>query len=110
MPNNKPEVLGFNVIPLDVPEADGKVTIQFEGQGSDARLGWRYGFVGIDADGETIYGEMAKAKSGNLTFTAPSGEKMQKLFFVVMGAPSDYKNINGQGENYEFPYRFKVVK
>lgn len=108
-PTNKPEVLGFNVIPIDVPEAGAKISIQFEGKGSSDKLGWRYGFVGIGADGNTIYGEMAKAKSGNLSFTAPAGEKMQKLFLVVMGAPSEYNNINGQGDNYEFPYRFKLL-
>lgn len=50
---------------------------------------WRYGFVSYRADGSRDYSSMYSAKSGQARYTVPSG--VQKLYFVVMGAPENYR-------------------
>lgn len=71
---NCPENYGFNAIPLRVPEPGTKVELQFEGlngkQGGyvsvhPEKAGWRYGFVAVNADGKSIYGEMSADKKEN---------------------------------------------
>lgn len=102
-PENAPENYGFNVIPIEVP-ADGKaVTVDFRGEAGRKgytnfrtdKAGWRYGFVGIDTEGKEHYGDMQSAAKGKVSFKAPEGKKLEKLWLVVMGAPTQH------WQNYE---------
>ena len=111
-----PGTTGFNVIPLNVPDAGTVVTTSFNGlapgsaladedpgsytdeetvlttrnynSGSQARAGWRYGYVALLNNGTRVYGDMNKTSSADVEFTVPEGCK--KLWFVVSGAPSSY--------------------
>ena len=111
-----PGTTGFNVIPLNVPDAGSIVTTSFRGltpgsaladadpgsytdeeivmttrnynSSSLTRAGWRYGYVALLNDGTRVYGDMNKSTSADVEFTVPEGCK--KLWFVVSGAPSSY--------------------
>ena len=118
-PENCPENYGFNIIPVDVPEPGKKVTIDFKGEAglkgynsvNPEKGGWRYGFVAVDANGKEIYGEMHSKAKGKATFTAPKGEKISKLWFVVMGAPSEHwRNVDGPANpgDAQWPYSIKI--
>lgn len=52
------------------------------------RAGWRYGFVSYAADGTRTYGEPGRDKQGTASLIVP--ENSSRLFFVVMGAPTEY--------------------
>lgn len=116
--DNCPGTTGFNLIPLNIPDAGTDVTAHFnalavgsalaagdageivDGDGkskgnvstynkqSNTSAGYRYGFVAIDSNDKSHYGEMFSATSGDATFSIPSGTK--KLYLVVLGAPSTY--------------------
>lgn len=116
--DNCPGTTGFNLIPLNIPDAGTDVTAHFnalavgsalaagdageivDGDGkskgnvstynkqSNTSAGYRYGFVAIDSNDKSHYGEMFSATSGDATFNIPAGTK--KLYLVVLGAPSTY--------------------
>lgn len=120
------ENYGFNVIPVEVPAAGKKASVQIRGiVGTDgyvtknaAKAGWRYGFVAIDGQGKSIYGTTyrlhgPKAK-GKAEFKAPKGSDIQKLYLVVMGAPTDHwMNTGGWGadakknDDAQWPYEVR---
>lgn len=113
-----PGTTGYNVIPLNVPEAGTVVSTSFTGltPGSElapedpgqyldgettyttttynsselSRAGWRYGYVALLEDGERVYGDMHSATSADVEFTIP--ENCQRLWFVVLGAPTTYES------------------
>lgn len=93
-----PENYGFNAIKLSVPKAGGSVTIQFQGLLNEKgyhyvhpeKAGWRYGFVGVTADDTTIYGDIHRDMTGKVKFTAPKGQPLKVLYFIVMGAPTEH--------------------
>jgi hypothetical protein len=93
-----PENFGFNAVALQVPEKGEKVSIEFKGcpesdgfSNSDpSKAGWRYGFVAVCEDGNTVYGQMNKADEATVSFVAPEDVSLTHLWFVVMGAPSEY--------------------
>ena len=118
---NCPENYGFNVIPLEAPEAGKTVTVNFRGEAglkgfytlNKDKAGWRYGLVAVDSEGKEHYGEMASANKGKVSFTAPSGKKIEKLWLVVMGAPTEHwRNIDGPDNpgDAQWPYSFKTQK
>lgn len=118
-PENAPENYGFNVIPVDVPEAGMSVTVDFRGEAgrkgyytkNKDKAGWRYGLVAVDADGKEIYGEMESAKNGKVSFTAPSDRKIEKLWLVVMGAPTEHwRNVDGPDNpgDAQWPYSIRI--
>lgn len=118
-PENCPENYGFNAIPLTVPAAGSKVTVSFEGlEGSQdgyvtvnpEKAGWRYGFVAVQEDGKSVYGEMASKKKGKLVFRIPQ-EKIVHLWLVVMGAPQEHwmNPLPDSGEkDAQWPYRIRL--
>ena len=118
-PENCPENYGFNVIPIEVPEPGKKVTVEFRGEAGKKgyftknkdMAGWRYGFVGIDAAGKEIYGEMEDKSKGKVIFVNPENNPVQKLWLVVMGAPTQHwRNIDGPQNpgDAQWPYAIKV--
>ncbi len=114
-----PENYGFNVIALDVPEAGQTVTVDFQGlpeapgyaMYNAGKAGWRYGLVGVDADGKTVLAdeEFGKAAEGKISFTAPPGKKLSYLWLVVMGAPSEHWMNGSTEKDAQWPYRVKVT-
>lgn len=116
---NAPENYGFNVIPVNVPEAGKKVTVKFRGEAGQKgyftknkdKAGWRYGLVAIDSDGKAHYGDMMSAKNGKVEYTVPTDRKIEKLWFVVMGAPTEHwRNVDGPENpgDAQWPYSIKI--
>lgn len=116
--DNAPENYGFNVIPVTVPEAGKTVTVNFRGEAgrkgyitkNKDKAGWRYGLVAVDSEGNAHYGEMQKAKNGKVTYTAPADKKIDKLWLVVMGAPTEHwRNVDGPDNpgDAQWPYSIK---
>lgn len=91
-----PQNYGYNTINLNYTSPGTVIKANFKGiAGQNGyrkvnvdKAGWRYGFVAYTKDGETVYGEVGKDKTGSVTMTVPSG--CEKLFFVVMGAPTEH--------------------
>ena len=98
-----PENYGFNVVALPVPQPGKRCRLSFEGEagipGYNAvnvdKAGWRYGFVGVKADGTPLYGEKSSDSSGQIVFKAPKGEPLSHLWLVVMGAPTEHWSNGG---------------
>ncbi len=108
---NLPEDYGFNVIPLAVPEKGKKVKVSFEGLAKgNEEVGWRYGFVGVDAEGKAMYSPAASAVRGKLIYTLPKATSLRKLYLVVMGAPSVHHPLNHSDKQKErqYPYRIQL--
>lgn len=116
---NCPENYGFNVVPLDVPAAGKKVSVEFRGEPGHKgfysknkdKAGWRYGFVAVDSQGETHYGKMNSARNGKITFESPAEIDISKLWLVVMGAPNEHwSNIDGPDNpgDAQWPYSIRV--
>lgn len=131
-----PGTTGYNVIPLNVPEAGTLIATTFEGiapgsllipddpgearqgeqtikvrtynQSNLSRAGWRYGYVALLADGKRIYGEMNDDPKGKAELVVPHNCK--KIWFVVLGAPTSYRS-HAWDENElnddQWPYRIK---
>ena len=91
-----PQNYGYNIVNLNAAAGGTVVKAHFKGiAGADGyrkinvdKAGWRYGFVAYTQDGQTVYGETARDKEGTATLTLPDG--CQRLFFVVMGAPTEH--------------------
>ena len=118
---NCPENYGFNAIPLTIPQTGTTVSVDFKGQagakGFNAvnvdKAGWRYGFIATDKDGKCTYSEVGKETNGNLTYQVPEGT--EKLWLVVMGAPTEYwrtkerwNSEGGDTETAQWPYSIKL--
>lgn len=91
-----PENYGYNVIPMKVPAAGTSVRAAFKGiAGADGyrkvktdKAGWRYGFVAYTSEGQRVYGTMQSEREGEAGVVIP--ENCTHLWFVVMGAPTEY--------------------
>ena len=91
-----PQNYGYNIINLNAVPAGTEVSAQFRGvAGADgyrkinvSKAGWRYGFVAYTQDGQSFYSDTFRQQEGTATMTVPSG--CQRLFFVVMGAPTEH--------------------
>ncbi len=88
-----PEDYGFNFIKLQAPGAGKSVTVDFKGLDNTARAGWRYGIVVVDKEGKSSYSPMKSGRNGKLTYTAPSGNDIEHLWLVVMGAPTEHRKL-----------------
>lgn len=90
------ENYGYSIINLNTAAPGTVVKANFKGiagaKGYRAvnvdKAGWRYGFVAYSDDGTRTYGNIEDAADGTATLTVP--EKCRKLFFVVMGAPTEH--------------------
>lgn len=118
-PRSCPGTTGYNVIALNVPEANTEVAIEFNGEANysgfntvDASIaGWRYGFVALLQNGDRIYGDMAKGTDNRVSFVVPNN--CDKLWFVVTGAPTKYTPPawdDNDANDEEWPYRLKFIK
>ena len=93
-----PESTGSNAI-LMTGAAGKTVTADFRGLyemkgssykcGPRSNAGWRYGFVSLNSDGTTTYGDICSEPEGTATFNVPANST--KLWFVVTGAPVTYE-------------------
>ena len=118
-PQNAPENYGFNVIPLEVPGPEEKIKVDFRGEAGKEgyinlhtdKAGWRYGFVGVDSSGKEYYGETGKKSRGSISFETPKDVDLNKLWLVVMGAPTQHwKNVDGPENpgDAQWPYSIKI--
>ncbi|MCH5223045.1 MAG: hypothetical protein J1E82_03315 [Muribaculaceae bacterium] len=116
---NAPENYGFNVIPLEVPAPGKNLTVEFKGEAgapgyvskNPEKAGWRYGFVAVDKNGKEIYGEMQDKAKGKVTFKTPKSGDIEKLWLVVMGAPTEHwQNVDGPDNpgDAQWPYSIKI--
>ena len=110
-----PENYGFNIIKLDVPKAGATAKVKFRGitksyivkaEGyvslNPEAAGWRYGLVGIDNNGKTVYGKMCSAKNGTATLKTSKERPLSSLYLVVMGAPTrHWRNVDAWGPEGE---------
>jgi len=91
-PSNIPENYGFNVIPLALPKKGGAVKVSFCTTVPVEQGGFRCGFVVVKNDGQTIYSPMtsisAKSKMAKLSYKP--GADAEKVFLVVMAAPTEH--------------------
>ncbi len=134
---NCPGTTGFNLIPLNVPNAGTNVTATLQGMipGSALAYGdpgkvvdgdgktksivttynsqsnqdenFRYGFVAVAGD-KSYYSEMSSGKSGTSAYTVPNGTT--RLYFCVMGAPDTYRRHawdDDETNDEQWPYRVK---
>lgn len=111
-----PENYGFNAIKLEVPETNRTVTVDFKGL-PDAtgynlvhadKAGWRYGFVGVTADGKSVLGTVGHDAEGQVSFTTPMDTKLSYLWLVVMGAPTEHWMNSSTESDAQWPYKIKV--
>ncbi len=132
-----PSTTGFNVIALNVPKGGTTITANFEGlspgsalatddpgnymesevvkgnvdkynAGNANNAGWRYGFVALKSDGTRVYGEMNDKSSNAAKFAVPVNT--EKLYFVVLGAPKQYKTHpwdEKELNDEQWPYKVK---
>nr|WP_321454233.1 DUF4859 domain-containing protein [uncultured Carboxylicivirga sp.] len=136
--SNCPGTTGYNVIPLNVPDAGTTITTTFTGlatgsalapndpgtykdgeessttsnynQSAADRAGWRYGYVALLQDGTRKYSEMYSQASANVDFTVP--ENCERLWFVVLGAPNTYKAHpwdEKESNDDQWPYKVKFT-
>ena len=116
---NAPENYGFNVIPLEVPAPGKNLTVEFKGEAgvpgyiskNPEKAGWRYGFVAVDKNGKEIYGEMQDKAKGKITFKTPKSGDIEKLWLVIMGAPTEHwQNVDGPDNpgDAQWPYSIKI--
>ena len=107
-PKNTPEEYGFNAILLDelVNMKARNFRLQLKGDNL------RYGFVGVTADGESLYSPVNAT-----TFEVPAGKTLAHLYLIVMGAPMTHQRLhmpmgNERGTNVantQFPYTFRLL-
>lgn len=114
-----PGTTGYNVIPLNVPDAGTEISTEFTGlvnadgfnQVADInRAGWRYGYVALLENGSRVYSDMNKEQHANAVFTIPSG--CVKLWFVVTGAPNSYAAHawdDDETNDDQWPYKVKFT-
>lgn len=116
-----PSSTGFNVIPLEVPEAGSKVTVDLKGLAAGSSLangdageqvdgdgkvvgtvstynnrgggkeGWTYGFVALKSDGSRVYSDINYASVGDQQASFTVPAGTTRLWVVVQGAPKEYR-------------------
>ena len=106
-PKDYPEEYGFNAILLDdkVNLKARRFDLFIKGDNL------RYGFVGIDTDGKSIYSPINAT-----SFETPKGKTLKHLYLIVMGAPMKHyqipmpteENPEPKAELQLFPYTFRV--
>ena len=87
---------GYHITNMRRPAAGTTVRAHFTGLTDaegyhyvyPARAGWRYAFVAMTSDGTRLYGDVKADREGTAELTVPEG--CTRLFFVVMGAPTQH--------------------
>ncbi len=94
------ENYGHNIIKLNAPRTETKVSVAFEGKAgltgyrrlNVTSAGWRFGFVALLGDGTRVYSDMGSAAyrtpTDTLHFDCPADTK--QLWLVVTGAPATH--------------------
>lgn len=113
-----PQNYGYNIINLNTAAPGATVKAYFKGIAGASgyrsinvdKAGWRYGFVAYTANGETVYGDVGRDKEGIATLDVPADCK--KLFFVVMGAPTEHwrhpwDDDSSNDEQWPYEVRFE---
>lgn len=111
-----PQNYGYSIINLNTTAPGTIVKAYFKGiagaKGYRAinidKAGWRYGFVAYSANGTRTYGKIESDKEGTASLTIP--EDCKKLFFVVMGAPTEHWRHpwdNKADNDEQWPYQVK---
>ena len=101
-PKLLPEGYGFNAIRLDSHVNLKSPAFHLHLRGDHLR----YGFVGITADGESIYSDV------NATSFTSEGKPLKHLYLIVMGAPERHSEVMTDGnvpEYKQFPYEFQIT-
>lgn len=116
------ENYGHNIIKLNVPVGDKKVTASFEGLAGMAgyrklyptTAGWRFGFVALKYDGSRVYGDMQTATmnvdEGRAMVTFECPPLTARLWLVVSGAPSVHWRHawdDNDSNDEQWPYQVK---
>lgn len=122
-----PENYGFNAIRLSVPEPGTTVTADFTGlQGKDSPNGcpgyenprpdaayYRYGFVGVTEEGETVFGTSGSTTStqqnSQASWTVPEGKKLAHLWLVVTAGPYSSHWLLQDVPTAQWPYKIKLT-
>ncbi|MFV0589166.1 DUF6055 domain-containing protein [Bacteroides reticulotermitis] len=132
-----PGTSGFNIIPLNVVDAGTTIKANFVGLAAGSSLaaddagnmidgdgktvgstdtynktsntsaGWRYGFVAV-VNGKAQYAPMHKADTETVSYTIPTGTS--HLYFVVLGAPTQYATHpwnDTEADDDQWPYKVK---
>lgn len=123
--NRCPQNFGYNVVNMTGATAGREIKATFKGIIGEEGYriirkvsgGWRFGFVALKTDGERVYSEVQKATyqepEATVTMTVPSGIK--KIYFVVMGAPSNYwrhpwDDDSSNDEQWPYQVTFENIK
>lgn len=123
-----PENYGFNLIRLAVPEVGTTVTVDFKGlQGADVspdgcpgydnawwyQPAYRFGFVAVTEDGESILSDAGKAdyynQTGSVSYTVPQDKRLAYLWLVVTAGPKDGHWTLSALPMAQWPYKFKLT-
>ncbi|MCO6026316.1 DUF6055 domain-containing protein [Prevotella cerevisiae] len=137
--SNCPGTTGFNLIPLNVPDAGTKVTATIKGIAPGSALAsgdpgtvvdgdgktkgtvthyntqtnnsenFRYGYVAIAGD-KCYYSDMTSGKEGTCSYVIPAGTT--KLYFCIMGAPDIYNRHawdDDETNDEQWPYWVKFI-
>lgn len=111
-----PQNYGYSIINLNTAAPGTVVKANFKGIAGAAgyrainvdKAGWRYGFVAYANDGTRTYGNIESAADGVATLTVPEG--CTRLFFVVMGAPTEHWRHpwdDNASNDEQWPYQVK---
>lgn len=111
-----PQNYGYNCINLNNAAPGTVVKANFKGIAGNAgyrkvnvdKAGWRYAFVAYKSDSTTVYGDICSDREGTATLTVPEG--CEKLFFVVMGAPTEHwQHVwdDNVANDEQWPYQVK---
>lgn len=133
--SNCPGTSGFNLIGLNVPAAGTALTATLTGLAPGAALAagdpgtivdgdgaavaktssynsqqnasesFRFGFVAVKSDGNSVYGDMTTGESGTAAFTVP--ENAERLYLCVLAAPTQYNRHSwddDESNDEQWPY------
>ncbi len=102
-----PQRWGYNVVELFPEEGADEITVTFKGVAqSGANSGWRYGLVATNSGLSTArYGDVhvGSGTESSATFCVNPGER---IWLVVLAAPTVQIQINWNDHNYPNLYRY----
>jgi hypothetical protein len=116
------ENYGYNVIQLNVPSDEQKMTAYFAGLNglngfrhkNPGYAGWRYGFVALLKDGTRVYSGFGRpsfvSPSDTLSWTCPAN--CSRLWLIVSGAPRVHWHHlwdDNDANDEQWPYQVKFA-